>query len=74
MTKAIAWWLAIQLAIIGSVVGQCQYEMKSHTYVCESGSAFPSLWQYELAGAFFPLVAFVPDPARDYCKEQLNGK
>lgn len=65
MKEFLAWWITIQLLVVGGAVGLARYETSTGEYSCHS-----SHFHDELIGMLFPLFVFVPPDLviEEYCK------
>ncbi len=63
--KFIAYWLVMQLIMIGMATVAIENQVTDHTFDCHRHGYVPLI-----IGALFPLVAFSPDSraVRTYCE------
>lgn len=68
MKTFLAWWIAVQLFVIGGTVGTVRYKTSVNQYDCRDNDHAAD----ELIGMLFPLIVFVP--ADQVIEKYCEGK
>lgn len=73
MKDFIAWWVFIQLVLIGMIGGRIVRQIDQEVYVCHT-EKMNDKTGIMLTSLAFPMIYLTGNFTEDYCEKQLSNK